>query len=269
MCELLALSSTVPVDVAFSFAELARHGGDTGRSADGWGVSYFEGDDAVVIREPRAAARSPWAKCLVDNPFRSSCVIAHVRRATQGEISLRNTQPFQRELQRRVHVFAHNGNLHGAEGLLSATDRFKPIGNTDSEIAFCVFINRLAAELPATGLPAFDVTWRRFVEFSADMARLGPANMIYADGTHVYAYADRRLQRSGEVEPPGLVMVERVCAPELSPTTAAGVSVTGDAASVVIVASVPLSSENWRSLPRGTVLAISSGRIMREETLNK
>ena len=120
MCELFALSATRSVDIALSFTELARHGGDMGLSADGWGVAYYEDNDAVVLREPRAAARSPWVRCIVDYPFHSQSVVAHIRKATQGEISLRNTQPFQRELGGRSHVFAHNGNLHNIEGFLTA-----------------------------------------------------------------------------------------------------------------------------------------------------
>jgi predicted glutamine amidotransferase len=77
-------------------------------------------------------------------------VIAHIRHATQGAVSLANTQPFVRELRGRVHVFAHNG----AVGALPASargncggGRFQPIGETDSEVAFCQFLGRLA-ELP-------------------------------------------------------------------------------------------------------------------------
>ena len=267
MCELFALSSTHCVDPALSFTELALHGGQTGGSADGWGVSYYEGQDAVVIREPRAAARSPWARCLVDHPFQSQSVIAHIRKATQGEISLRNTQPFQREFQGRIHVFAHNGNLHGAEGLLNGADRFNPIGTTDSEIAFCTLLNRLSADTRSGDLPSFEITWRHFVGLSSEMSRLGPANMIYANGTHIFAYADRRIQRSGAIEPPGLALLERHCGLMAAPSEAAGQSVTGEATSVIILASVPLSAEGWRSLSQGTVLAISFGRVVREEII--
>jgi predicted glutamine amidotransferase len=262
MCELLALSASRDVDVALSFAELARHGGDTGHSADGWGVAYYEGQDAVVLRDPHAAARSPWAKCLVDFPFQSQTVIAHIRKATQGEVSLRNTQPFQREFQGRVHVFAHNGNLHHVIQPTGDMGRFQPIGMTDSEVAFCLFMNRLATATDGKTTREFDLLLHHFVDFSRHMAARGPANIIYSDGDYLFAHADRRTQKSGDVAPPGLVMLERHCPPGFFHPEMKGIAVSGDPASVIILASVPLSAENWDALPQGTVLAIADGRLL-------
>ena len=150
MCELFALSASAPVDIKLSLGELARHGGEAGIHADGWGVSFLEGRDARIFREPQAAASSPWVTCLRDYPVRSDTVIAHIRHATRGAISLANTQPFVREWRGRAHVFAHNGHL-GDETLRdgAAYERFMPIGETDSEAAFCRLMCALSAS-PAT-----------------------------------------------------------------------------------------------------------------------
>jgi predicted glutamine amidotransferase len=267
MCELLALSASHDVDVAVSFAELARHGGDTDHSADGWGGggAYYEGQDAVILRDPHAASHSPWAKCLVDFPFQSQTVIAHIRRATQGDVSLRNTQPFQREFQGRVHVFAHNRNLHHVVQATSDTGRFRPIGTTASEGALCLFLNQLDADTKGSAALAFDVLCKRFIDFSRQMAAIGPANMIYSDGAHIFAHADRRIQKSGDVAPPGLFLLERHCPPGFFHPDTKGIAVSGDSASVILLASVPLSRENWRALPKGTVLAIANGRLMLQQ----
>lgn len=99
------------------------------------------------------------------------------------------------------------------------------------------------------------------------MAQLGPANMIYANGTHIFAHADRRMQRSGKAEPPGLLLLERVCPPGDCFDPGSSVSVTGEAAAVTILASVPLSQETWRPLPRGTIIALKSGRVLREDNI--
>ena len=56
MCELFALSASSPVDVRLSLHELARHGGETGMHADGWGVAFLQDRDVAVFREPSAAA---------------------------------------------------------------------------------------------------------------------------------------------------------------------------------------------------------------------
>jgi predicted glutamine amidotransferase len=114
MCELFALSASAAVDIKFSLAELARDGGDTGIHTDGWGVAFLKGRDVRPFREPVAAATSPWVQCLQTHALHSETVVAHIRHAMQGGISLANTQPFVRELGGRMHVFAHNGNISWA-----------------------------------------------------------------------------------------------------------------------------------------------------------
>ena len=94
MCELLAISARFPTTIHLSLDELARHGGDTGPHRDGWGVAYMQDGDALVLREPDAASASRLLACAKQTTLRSSAVIAHIRRATQGPRMLRNTQPF-------------------------------------------------------------------------------------------------------------------------------------------------------------------------------
>ena len=119
MCELLGMASLLPTTVSLSLRLLAQRGNPGLRLADGWGVGFHDGADGVVAREVSGAARSPWLGPLRSRPPLARVVIAHIHYATQGEISLRNTQPFQRELGGRLHIFAHNGNLPGAQTSLS------------------------------------------------------------------------------------------------------------------------------------------------------
>ena len=68
MCELLAVSASAPVDVKVSLTTLARHGGETDKHHDGWGVAFLDGRDARTIREPFPAAASPWIGCIASTP---------------------------------------------------------------------------------------------------------------------------------------------------------------------------------------------------------
>lgn len=259
MCELLAVSASAPVDVTLSLSRLAAHGAPR-RNPDGWGVAFLDGRDAQIWRDPRAAATSPWVACLDQNPIRSQLVVAHIRRATQGGIALANTQPFARELWGRMHVFAHNGMLPGL-GPTLATARFRPIGETDSEVAFCDLLGRIA-ECGA----APDNIRTEVVAAARRLAGHGPANFLYASGTRLLVHADRRTQASGEIAPPGLWLLERTCAaPDAAANSGAGIEVAGDALKVVVVASVPLTAEAWRPLDRGTVLEIAEGAIVHEQ----
>lgn len=262
MCELLALNASAPVDIKLSLGELARHGGETGTLADGWGVAFLDGRDVRLFREPQAAASSPWVRCLQDHPVRSDTVIAHVRHATQGAISLANTQPFVRELHGRAHVFAHNGHLGDRvrdEG--TASGRFMPIGETDSEVAFCRFLQALSASRIAIGDASAMLS--TFTSFARQMRALGPANMILAVDGHLLVHADRRTQRPGVIEPPGLWILRRSCTGEDEERiTGAGIDVSHSALHVVLVASVPLTDEPWQPIERGCTLAITRGRVI-------
>ena len=144
MCEWPALSSSLPAHLTFSLQTLAARGGAAGSAHDGWGVAFYQGNDVALFREPSAAADRPVARLLESQGPATDLAISHIRHATQGTVTLANTQPFVRKLGGRTHGFAHNGDLHGA--LNSETLRFgdqDPVGETDSEHAFCALLARL------------------------------------------------------------------------------------------------------------------------------
>lgn len=246
------MSARFPTTLSISLDELGRHGGGTAPHRDGWGIAYMQDRDAFVVREPEAAHDSRCLQFLRAQALESTTVIAHVRRATQGLRGLRNTQPFSRELGGRVHLFAHNGMLPGIE----RDPRFPlggalPIGDTDSEHAFCALLERLAP-LWRSGVPGLDDRLERIVAFAAELRELGPANFLYSDADTVFAHGDRRRSDAGAIEPPGLHVLCRHCA--------AG---PDEQQHVALVASVPLSSEPWQPLAEGEVIALRDGRVVR------
>lgn len=98
MCELFGLSSSAPTSVNLSLSRLAAHGGLTGPHRDGWGVAFYEDRDVRLIKEAEPAADSDWIRFLDHKTLRTPLAIAHIRLATEGAPSYRNTQPFAREL---------------------------------------------------------------------------------------------------------------------------------------------------------------------------
>ncbi len=126
MCELLGMSAHHPASITLSLNEFARHGGETGPHADGWGVAYYEGPDANLIRESTPAADSVLMSTLRQYKVASEIVIAHIRRASFGPVELKNTHPFRRELGGRIHTFAHNGDLPGIEDRFGSGRRRGP-----------------------------------------------------------------------------------------------------------------------------------------------
>jgi predicted glutamine amidotransferase len=255
MCELLAMSARFPTHLQLSMEELARHGGATGPHRDGWGIGYVQDGDAWVLREPAAASDSQCLASLQAQAMRSTIVLAHVRRATQGPRLLRNTQPFAREIGGRMHLFAHNGMLPDIEGdPRFAVQRFHPIGDTDSEHAFCALAERMARHWDH-GVPTIEARLAEVTAFAAVLRELGPANFIYTDGDAIFAHAHRRRDDAGTIRPPGLHVLCRRCAAEADDVAG------GDAhQEVVILASVPLSREPWRPLAEGEIVVLQGGR---------
>lgn len=264
MCELFAMSARFPTTVRLSFDELARHGGGTGPHRDGWGIGFWHDGDALVIREPDAANDSRWVQFLQEREPRTSIAIAHVRRATQGPRSLRNTQPFTRELGGRIHLFAHNGMLRGIESHARfRTRRFRRVGDTDSEQAFCALLERVAS-LWEEELPSVEDRLREVRAFAAELRPLGPANFLYTDGDVIFAHGDRRHHDSGEVRAPGLHVLCRSCSASSEGVSLVGVSIEPEEhQTVALVASVPLSKELWRPLAEGEIVMLCEGREMR------
>ncbi|MFA5940200.1 MAG: class II glutamine amidotransferase [Sinimarinibacterium sp.] len=268
MCELFAMSSRLPATVRYSFAEFSRRGGGTAPHADGWGIGYYVDRDVRVIREAEPAVASSCARLLNEAPFASDLVISHIRLATVGARLLRNTQPFQRELGGRVHLFAHNGKLDvGALRPMLHGDGHRPVGETDSELAFCVLLQRLRALwMAADAVPELAARLAVVTALAAQLRALGPANFLYTDGDALFVHAHRRTQAPGRIEPPGLHVLERHCPLQMARLEVPGLEIdateTG-AQDVVLVASVPLTPEDgWRPLAEGEVLAIRSGRVI-------
>jgi glutamine amidotransferase len=244
--------------------ELARHGGLTADNTDGWGLAYLEEGDARVFRDIDAAAESPYLRFVAAREFRSEIVISHIRRATQGEVALRNTQPFARELGGRIHLFAHNGDLHGLDEQPDLRlARHLPIGETDSEQAFCVLLGRLSHLWSKPGMvPDLEERARIFTDFAQEIRCLGPANLAYTDGDAVFLHAHRRKHPSdGVVRPPGMHLLCRSSKAGDSGAQIPGLTVAATQ-HAVLAASVPLTDEVWVPLDEGEVVVLRRGLVV-------
>ena len=264
MCELFAMSSRHPTSVGFSLETLARRGGHDGPHKDGWGLAYYEDHDVFLLRESSPAAESDLVRFMEDNGPPSNLVLSHIRLATQGEPALRNTQPFQRELGGRAHVFAHNGSMPGIEGKCRLdSPRFTPVGETDSELAFCNLLQRLEAAWDRGDRkpPSVESRLQLIADFAAWLRPLGPFNFVYSDGDTLFVHSDRRKQNDGTERPPGLHLLVRSDNEQAIDLTQSGVMLAPVAQELALVASVPLTDEPWEPLGEGEVIALRKGLV--------
>jgi predicted glutamine amidotransferase len=191
--------------------------------------------------------------------------ISHIRHATWGAVKFSNTQPFTRELGGRTHVFAHNGYLTGiAESTILTLGIDRPVGQTDSERAFCALLTRMRALWDVADLPSLEARMTLLAAFAADLRLLGAANFLYADGDALFAHGHRRLTRlGGPVELPGLWSLQRHHTPaEPAPAHEAGVAVEHGNSAALFIASVPLTDEVWQPLCEGELMAVRDGEVL-------
>jgi glutamine amidotransferase len=267
MCELFAMSSRAPATVSFSHSVLAEHGGKTAVHKDGWGIAYYEDGDIRLLRDTTCASNSPWVRFVDRQAMRSTLVLSHIRKATEGAVAIRNTQPFSRELGGRMHVFIHNGHLPEIRGYRPfQLGSYQPIGDTDSEYAFCVLLERLKPLWRSCGeMPDLTARLTRICEFASELGKIGLANFVYCDSEVLFAHGHRRKQPDGAFKAPGLHLLHRQCARTDSYADTAGVSITSPGQKVVLVASVPLTAEAWEPLVEGEVIAIANGEVAARE----
>jgi glutamine amidotransferase len=184
------MNCNVPTDIVFSFTGFAHRGGRTDTHHDGWGIAFFEGAGVRHFVDHQAAIASPIAELIKQYPIKSLNVIAHIRKATQGQVALENCHPFVRELWGRYWVFAHNGDLKDFRPTLDGP--FRPVGNTDSELAFCFLLQQLRARFgdTAPAMPALRAAIRDLVRV---IAAHGTFNMMLSDGRAMFAHCSTKL----------------------------------------------------------------------------
>lgn len=100
-------------------------------------------------------------------------------------MALENTHPFTRELWGRNWTYAHNGQLKGYRQLDTGT--FRPVGQTDSEYAFCWLLHRLALKYPRTP-SQWPAVFRYIGLLASQLRKEGVFNMLLSDGRFVMAY---------------------------------------------------------------------------------
>lgn len=189
MCQLLGMNCNKPATLQFSLEGFVRRGGDTDEHRDGWGIGYFDTEGARVVRDASPAATSTTCRHC-GQTFRSRNIIAHIRKATQGEIRLENCHPFHARLWGRDWLFAHNGNLEDFHPTLC--ENRQPVGSTDSERAFHYLLTRLVQRFGSTP-PAIADLYDELHALSAQIARHGTFNYLLSWGEGLFAHCSTEL----------------------------------------------------------------------------
>lgn len=261
MCRLYGFHATEPTKVECTLVHAqnalmaqSRSDLESVSHSHGWGVATYPESDGAPRLE-----RQAWAAHHGEHFQRAAArayaetVIAHVRRATVGVAALENTHPFVHERW----VFAHNGTVPRFDqvrerllGEIAPAHRALIKGQTDSEHLFRYALTLLEAGQVAGPRDAVARVVKDVVAMTREVAPDDPIglNLMLTDGDSL---AGTRLGRT-------LVYVARdgvydceICGfPHIhhDPRTEYR---------AVVVASEPITSEQWNEAPEGSLWRVN------------
>ena len=181
MCRLFGLVANKEVNVEFSFIKADKPFRELGiKNPDGWGIGYYQNDNAIVFKEPISTINSSQFYQKSKHLY-SSILISHVRKSTQGVKKEENTHPFNSG----NWIFAHNGDIDIKE-LIKEQLLHKYVncikGETDSEIFFFWLIQNMVEYGIIKGI-------KKAIKFIEDNKRNSTSslNFLLANGEKLYA----------------------------------------------------------------------------------
>ena len=256
MCQLLGMNCARPTDITFSFRGFSQRAGITSDHSDGFGIAFFEDKACRLFVDNQSAVESPIADLVRNYPIKSRNVIAHIRKATQGKITLENSHPFLRELWGRHWIFAHNGDLHGFQPNL--TGRFAPIGNTDSERAFCYLLDQFVENF-GYNEPSLEDIFALLTQLAPQLAEHGTFNFCLSNGQALFSYATTKLHwlvREYPFQPAHLIDLDVEV--DFSQVTTAEDR-------VAVITTEPLThNETWTAYQAGEMILFQHGRPIQQ-----
>ena len=247
MCQLLGLNANTPTDIVFSFTGFSTRATE---HADGFGIAFFEQRGVRLFVDSSSARESPVADMVRNFPIRSKNIIAHIRKATHGEVALQNTHPFVRELWGRYWVFAHNGNLADYAPRLHGA--FRPVGDTDSERAFCWLMQELSKA--HASVPSIAELTATLAELVPPIAAHGTFNFMLSNGEALWAHGSTKLSYLVRQQPFSKARLQD------EDVTVNFAELTTQHDRVVVVVTEPLTAdEAWTSFEPGELKVFVEG----------
>ena len=229
MCELFGVSAdwTIPVNdylKTFYSHSVEHH--------HGWGLALLDDGLVSIEKEPVRAADSRYLKNRLTCKVITSRCMAHIRKATIGDVSYVNTHPFAvKDSSGRKWVFAHNGTIFESDVLNKYI--YVQQGSTDSERLLYYIADRVN-ELNKRG--ADDKA--RFELISNIVRDITPGNkmnFLLYDGEYFYVHKNE----------PGTMY--RLIRP-----------------GIAVFSTHPLDDQKWEEFPQDQLIVYKNGRAVYE-----
>jgi predicted glutamine amidotransferase len=259
MCQLLGMSCKEPASINFSFEGFRARGGLTDEHKDGWGIAFFRNNSFDVFVDHQPAANSALADEIHSADIKSKTIIAHIRKATVGEVKISNCHPFKRELWGKTWLFCHNGDLKNFNPQLNG--KYKAFGDTDSELAFCLLLQRLEEKFGSQEPVSTDLFYA-LDSFTRDIEYFGVFNIIFSNGDLLYTYCSTALAYVERKYPfTTVTLVDKNLSLDLSKHNT-------QQDKMIVVATKPLTSnESWEIYQRGESKMFKDGDLLHARSL--
>lgn len=229
MCELFGVTSEKKIRVNGYLQTFYKHSIE---HHNGWGLALLDDGMVSVEKEPVRAIDSHYLKNRLTGNIESARCMAHIRKATVGDVSFANAHPFiRKDISDRKWVFMHNGTIFESPDLNPYIHVQE--GTTDSErilyyIVDC--INKLIGS---------DYNDKNKIRLINDIVlKLTPGNklnFLLYDGEYMYVHKNE----------PG-TMFRKVI-----PGT-------------VLISTHPLDDSQWEEVPQNRLLVYRNGHLIYE-----
>ncbi len=230
MCELLGVTSknkiTMDAYLDTFFSHSAEH-------RNGWGLALFDDGQAFIEKEPVRAMDSLCLKRRLKKGIQTSKCIAHIRRATIGQVNTNNSHPFVKcDDSGRMWVLAHNGTIFDSDIL--APYQYVQEGTTDSERILFYLVDRMNRFLIRhKKLPDVDARIRIVDEMIRNIVPGNKVNLMIHDGSLFYVHKNE-----------------------------AGTMYMKEENDGVIFSTQPLEPEGWEEVVQNRLLVFQDGKLL-------
>ena len=188
-----------------------------------------------VEKEPVRASDSQYLRNRLTGKIKTSRMLAHIRRATMGEVNFCNTHPFyKKDVSGRVWVLAHNGTIFESPDL--SPYQYQQEGTTDSERILLYIVDQVNNCLKTKDRPEAFSADDRIKLIDRIIHRIVPGNklniMIY-DGEFFYVHKNQERTLFMKENPDAVMLSTR-----------------------------PLESEGWAEVPQNRLLVYKDGELV-------
>ena len=93
MCELFGVTANRKIKINDLLSRFFEHSVE---HRNGWGLAFLDHNSVSIEKEPIRASDSLYLKNRLTGRIETSRCMAHIRKATMGDVSFSNTHPFSK-----------------------------------------------------------------------------------------------------------------------------------------------------------------------------